>query len=412
MNISLVTLLIVFILFAVRRIGTLKLQMWQIMLFGALLVVISRQITVHEALKSINLNVIFFLFAMFTIGEALDKSGYLAHISYSIFRKAKNVDCLILLILAVMGGFSALLMNDTLAIIATPLVLYFGKKHRISQKLMLLALCFSVTIGSALSPIGNPQNLLIALEGSIHNPFVVFLKYLALPTLINLLAAYGLLKLFYASYFHKEYLDHHKEPIIDRQLAFLCKVSLCLLITLIAAKIALSFSAGKKIDIELTHIALIAASPIILFSKKRLALLEHIDWHTLIFFAAMFILMQSVWQTGFLQSVIGKSTHPVTSIATILLTSTLVSQLISNVPFVGLYLPILTHHGASVRAIMALASGSTIAGNLSILGAASNIIIIHNAERRGETLTFFEFARIGVPLTLINMLVYWIFLSF
>jgi len=60
---------------------------------------------------------------------------------------------------------------------------------------------------------------------------------------------------------------------------------------------------------------------------------------------------------------------------------------------------------------MALAAGSTIAGNLTILGAASNVIIIENAERRGYTLTFWEFLRVGLPLTAVNVIVYGIFLS-
>jgi Na+/H+ antiporter NhaD/arsenite permease-like protein len=59
---------------------------------------------------------------------------------------------------------------------------------------------------------------------------------------------------------------------------------------------------------------------------------------------------------------------------------------------------------------MALAAGSTIAGNLFILGAAINVIIIQNAEKESETLTFFDFAKVGVPLTTLNMLVYLIFL--
>jgi Na+/H+ antiporter NhaD/arsenite permease-like protein len=64
----------------------------------------------------------------------------------------------------------------------------------------------------------------------------------------------------------------------------------------------------------------------------------------------------------------------------------------------------------STEALMALAAGSTIAGNLFILGAASNVIIIQNAEKSGETITFLEFARVGAPLTALNILVYWIFL--
>ena len=59
---------------------------------------------------------------------------------------------------------------------------------------------------------------------------------------------------------------------------------------------------------------------------------------------------------------------------------------------------------------MALAAGSTIAGNLTILGAASNVIIIQNAEKHGETLTFFEFAKVGVPLTVLQIGVYWAWL--
>jgi Na+/H+ antiporter NhaD/arsenite permease-like protein len=60
--------------------------------------------------------------------------------------------------------------------------------------------------------------------------------------------------------------------------------------------------------------------------------------------------------------------------------------------------------------MVALAAGSTIAGNLFILGAASNVIIIQNAEKKGETLKFLEFAKIGIPLTIINIFVYWVFL--
>jgi Na+/H+ antiporter NhaD/arsenite permease-like protein len=98
------------------------------------------------------------------------------------------------------------------------------------------------------------------------------------------------------------------------------------------------------------------------------------------------------------------------SIGMILVISIVLSQLISNVPLVALYLPMLMQAGVTAKELMALAAGSTIAGNLSILGAASNVIIIQNSERKsGETLTFLEFIKIGVPLTITNALVYWLF---
>jgi Na+/H+ antiporter NhaD/arsenite permease-like protein len=126
----------------------------------------------------------------------------------------------------------------------------------------------------------------------------------------------------------------------------------------------------------------------------------------------MFVLMQAVWDADFFQPLISGSGSPITSLALILGVSVLLSQLISNVPMVALYLPMLLAAGAGGTQLVALAAGSTIAGNLTILGAASNVIIIQNAERKGgETLTFWEFARIGVPLTAVNVLVYWAFLA-
>lgn len=407
---SIIILLIVFTLIAVRRIGNIKLQIWQIMLLGAFGVLLSRQISLEKALKSINLDVMFFLFGMFIIGQALEESNYLSHLSYRLFRRLGSLDSLLLSILFGMGTLSALLMNDMLAIIGTPLVLLLAKKTSTPPKLFLLALSFAVTTGSVMSPIGNPQNLLIAINGNITNPFITFLEFLLIPTIVNLFLAYWLLRLFYREYFHRKPLTYTQEPIKDHKLARLSKISLVLLIILVIVKIGLVFI-GSQIDFRLTYIALVSALPIILFSPKRLKIIAKIDWYTLIFFASMFILMEAVWDSGFFQSAITDMHLNLTSVSMILVISVLLSQLISNVPLVALYLPMLIQLGVSTKEMMALAAGSTIAGNLSTLGAASNVIIIQNAERKsGETLTFLEFVKIGLPLTISNVIVYWVFL--
>jgi Na+/H+ antiporter NhaD/arsenite permease-like protein len=409
-SIPVCVLIVVFILIAFRQVGNLKLQIWQIMLFGAVTVLITGQIFWKDALNSINIDVMLFLFGMFIVGQALEESGYLSYLSYKLFAKAKTVDGLIIFILFGMGIASALLMNDTLAIIGTPIVLVLARKHKIHSKLLLLALAFAVTIGSVMSTIGNPQNLLIALNGNVQNPFVTFLKYLFIPTLINLLFAYFVLKFFYKEHFHEYGLNHIKEPIKDKKLALLSKISLSIVVVLILVKI-IFVSFRVPFDFRLTYIALIAALPVLVISPKRLIIFRKIDWQTLIFFAAMFVLMDSVWRSGVFQSIINGSNLNITSSSMILTISVLMSQLLSNVPLVALYMPMLIHLGASTKEMIALAAGSTIAGNLFILGAASNVIIIQNAEKRGGgTITFLEFAKVGVPLTVINILVYWIFL--
>jgi len=122
--------------------------------------------------------------------------------------------------------------------------------------------------------------------------------------------------------------------------------------------------------------------------------------------------MESVWDSGVFQSLINGTNLNLTSTGMVMAVSVLLSQFISNVPLVALYLPMLMQLGVSTEELMALAAGSTIAGNLSILGAASNVIIIQNAEQKsGQTLTFLEFVKIGVPLTAVNILVYWLFFT-
>jgi Na+/H+ antiporter NhaD/arsenite permease-like protein len=410
MNISIIVLAAVFLLIAVRRIGHFRFDLWQVMLLGAAAVLVTGQIAPLAALRAIDLDIMLFLFGMFVVGQTLEESGYLFQLSYRLFRRASTPDALLWMVLFGAGAASAFLMNDTLAVIGTPLVLLLARQHRMSPKVLLLALAFAVTIGSAASPIGNPQNLLVAIHGRMQNPFVEFFRYLALPTVISLVAAFFILKLFYRESFHGESLVHVQQDLRDQPLARLARLSLLIIILLVAVKVALIF-AMPQFDFRLTWIALIAAAPILLFSPKRWQVARHIDWQTLVFFAAMFVLMASVWHSGFFQSVMAQWNLNVASMAVIFLVSVLLSQLISNVPLVALYLPLLLHAGGGSRELLALAAGSTLAGNLFILGAASNIIIIQNAERRGgRTLSFMEFARAGVPVTLISVLIYWLFL--
>ncbi|MEN3013497.1 MAG: SLC13 family permease [Endomicrobiia bacterium] len=411
--VSIVILAIVFILIATRRIGSIKLQVWQIMFFGALTVLLTRQISIKEAFMAISWEVMLFLFSMFIIGEAVEKSGYLAHITYKIFKKAKSLNWLLIYILFVMGFASSILMNDTVAIVGTPVVLLLARKHNIEPKILLLTLAFAITIGSVMSPLGNPQNFLIATQSNIKNPFFMFAKYLFLPTVINLYLTFLVLKIVFKKHFNNISLVYSQEPIKDRHLSILSKVSLILLLVLIVMKI-LTTIFFPHINIKLVYITAISSLPIVIFSRKRLQIIKKVDWQTLVFFASMFILMQSVWDTRIFQKIIENTKINITSLTSIMLISTILSQLISNVPLVNLYLQIIESCSYGIKELMALASASTVAGNFTILAAASNIIIIHTAEKKlnqHNIISFFEFFKIGSVITLINISVYLLFLK-
>jgi Na+/H+ antiporter NhaD/arsenite permease-like protein len=377
-----------------------------------LVVVVAGEISPADAWAAVNLDVLVFLFAMFVVGQALEESGFLAHLTYKFFRRARSRDGMILMVLFGAGLLSALLMNDVVAIVGTPVVLLLARKHAMQATVLLLALAFAVTTGSVMSPIGNPQNLLIALHGGIADPFLTFLRWLCLPTLVSLYLAYVVLRWLFPNDFHEARLAHSQEPIRNHDLAALSRIALLIVVVLVIAKISLGIL-GRGEGFQLTHIALGAALPILVGSPRRWRLVRHIDWSTLVFFGAMFVLMESLWRGGVIQELLRVMQADVRSPEVILSVSVLLSQVISNVPLVALLQPVMLHAGADVTNLMALAAGSTIAGNLMILGAASNVIIIQRAERHShETLSFLQFARAGVPLTLLQLGVYWLFLRF
>ncbi len=393
-----------------RQVGGFTLRIWQVMLGGAVAVLLTGQIAPADALAAINTDVMVFLFCMFVVGEALSRSGYLDVLARRLFRHAKTPHQLLVLVIFGFGILSALLMNDTLAIIGTPLVLGLAARCSLPKKMLLFALAFAITTGSVASPIGNPQNLLVAVNSGMTAPFVTFSAWLLLPTIASLAAVWLVLFLFYRKDLAAPVAagDTGPETLPNPSLTRIVQCSLAILVGLAITNIAASVLNGV-IAIPLPLIGLAAALPILVFSGQRVTVLKAIDWCTLVFFAAMFVLMAAVWETGFFQSLAGVA--GVTTVPAILATSVVTSQFISNVPFVALFQPLIMQAGGTTARLMALAAGSTIAGNLTILGAASNVIIIQQAESRGETLTFIEFVKVGVPVTLIQIGIYAVFLG-
>jgi len=158
-------------------------------------------------------------------------------------------------------------------------------------------------------------------------------------------------------------------------------------------------------------IPLIIAAGVCFFVTDPREALSHVDWGTIVFFITMFITMKGVWNSGVIQPLLlSIPRSSACGILEIALISILLSQVLSNVPFVKLfieYMRSLGYAGADVNAWLALAVSSTIAGNLTILGAASNVIILERlSSKMNYTVTFEEFLRAGAVITAVNMLIY------
>ncbi|MCK9496138.1 MAG: SLC13 family permease [Dehalococcoidia bacterium] len=413
MTLPLVVLGSVIVLIAVRQVGGLRLQIWQIMLAGAAGMLLTGSIGPRDAVEAVDLDVMLFLAGMFVLGRALEDSGVLADLSFRLFSRATTSSALMALVVAGSGIASAVLMNDTVAIVGVPVVVALARSHSLDARPLLLGLAFGVTAGSVVSPNGNPQNLLVALDLDVNgagNPFMAFARWLAIPTAIALALTYAALRLA-AREDPRALAPLAPTPPARGGLARASRIALGLLLALIALRVAL-VGVESVPDVRLTVVALVPAGFVLLASRERVSVLRGVDWQTLLFFAALFVVVEAVDTAGVTAEVVGRLGERVDNTATILGISAALSQLVSNVPLVALYLPALDEVNAGAEAYLALAAGSTLAGNLTLIGAASNVIVVDVAERRfGVSIGFWEFTRIGVPLALAQLAATWAWLA-
>jgi len=177
----------------------------------------------------------------------------------------------------------------------------------------------------------------------------------------------------------------------------------------------------KVADFSISIVAMLGAAALYALSSERTQLLRNVDYSVLVFFAAKFVVTSSMWQSGAVSIITGWLPDPspadeAQSINVITAASLALSQVLSNVPFVALYNFVMIDSGFGEEYVaqwLMLAAVSTVAGNLTILGAASNVIVIEAAEARGvRAFSYFEFAKIGSVITAANITIYYGFIYF
>jgi Na+/H+ antiporter NhaD/arsenite permease-like protein len=423
---ALIAFFLVYTLIAVRRIKSIVVPSWVAMLIGALLMLSLQVISIDEAYNAIKFDVILFLLGMFIVVSALEVSGVLHSITLKLLGYAKSTDRLILLILVVMGTLSAFLMNDTIALVATPIILGIAKTG-IDPKPLLITLAFAVTIGSAMTPIGNPQNFLIAVESGMRAPMLEFLRYLALPTLANYIVTYYILRLYFRRGNGKSIIINNKNSNddnithahthtnkVDYRLSRISKVIAGLMLLMFFI-VSITEALGYNMHINMSHVAVIGALAVIaLANGNRIRILRNVNYGIIILFIAMFVFMHGLEKVGVISIISSTMQLNTDSILSIVSASVILSQFMSNVPFVAFYTKVMHANGfdgSDVKEWVALAGASTLAGNLTLLGAASNLIILEAAAKSRYTFTFLEFFKIGSIVTGANIAILLLFLT-
>ncbi len=350
MSLSLAIAIIIFVLIAIRQWLPMWLRIWHIMSAGALFIIISGQSSLAEASRAVDWNVIAYLFAVFSIASALYDSGVSHRLSNRLTRGHHHFgfSLFALMLLAAIGA--AVLTNDAAAVIGTPIALSVARLLKLRPTVLLVGLCVAVTIGSMMTPVGNPQNILIAAKGHIENPLGSFLYWLTVPTIISLLMAFLWLWFFQQRWGQTS--DKHlqlPEPS-DETAAWPAYLSVILLVFFIAVDSILQ-GVYPEFTAPLGLLGLLSCLPVYLFNSRRLLLFREVDWATLMFFVAMFVVTGSVLASGDLQRWLGPMLQRLDEPEVIVAISYWASQLFSNVPVVEIYLQLLDNTFAIKRPI-------------------------------------------------------------
>lgn len=293
---------------------------------------------------------------------------------------------------------SALVLNDTIALLMTPIVVRSTRALRINPVPYLIALAIAVNVGSVATEIGNPQNAFIGIRSGIP-----FLRYTAamLPVMVACLAvSIGLVWLVFRRDFRAPIAPSGplKEPELQKH---------GLLFTLVVIAVSVgAFALSSPAWLPLTALA---GGALVLFflpfasTADSRTLIGKVDWSILLFFIGLFVVMGGVQasglsvaiQDGFISLFGDQETSPIWLTGL----SALLSNLISNVPAVLLLAEVVQGAGGSMPLWLALASSSTLAGNAMILSAAANVIIVQSAAREGVEVSLVQFVKAGLPVT-------------
>ena len=294
------------------------------------------------------------------------------------------------------GVFSAFLLKDAICLVMTPLVIEIVRRLDRNPVPYLLAVAMAANIGSTATMTGNPQNILIGSFSGIA--YGMFAAHLAPVAAIGLVMTIVVIRLGYPREFRGDGARlsaaappaHLHGPLAVKSV-------------LIAAAMMAAFFAGQPPP----KVALVGGGVLLITRVVRSErIYREIDWPLLLMFAGLFVVVagfEKVLLTPDLVAAIGGlglDRAPVLSAATAVL-----SNLVSNVPAVLVLKPFVAGLGDPQRAWLVVAMASTLAGNLTVLGSVANLIVVQSARARGVRIGFWQYFRVGAPLTVLTILV-------
>jgi Na+/H+ antiporter NhaD/arsenite permease-like protein len=364
-----------------------------IALVGASILIFIGAINVEQAYQAIDLNTIVLLFSMMIINGNLRISGFFKIVTSRIITLAKTPKQLLLLIVFSSGFLSAFFLNDTIVIVFTPLVIEVVRTLKRNPVPYLIGLVTAANIGSSATIIGNPQNMIIGISSGIS--FSRYALYQTVPAVFGLFIVLLIIFVLYKKEFGKSGFEKIETENVKPYKPLLVK-------SIIASGAMLTaLFAGVSIPI-----AALGGASILLITRrlKPERVFREIDWSLLVFFAALFIVTKSIDTSGF-GTHLERTFKPflTQSIATLAFSSSIFSNIVSNVPTVLLFRPIMDKFVNADQAWMVLGMATTFAGNLTLIGSVANLIVAESAGKYSIKINFWEYLKTGFIVTVITL---------
>ena len=358
---------------------------------GAAFMVAFHVVTPEEAYRFIDLGTLVLLFGMMIVVAQLRLAGFFRWAGAAVARRAGSPRRLLFGLIVLAGTLSALFVNDTICLALAPLVLEVTAALGVPATPYLIALATASNIGSVATLTGNPQNMLIGVASRV--PYGEFFRDLLPVALVGLVIDFAVVALVY-----RRELQAPFQAVAKPR----AKVHAFLMAKGLAASLAMLvfFFAGAN----LSMVALTAGATLLLTRRvKPEKVFLEINWNLLTLFAGLFVVVGAARQAG-LTSALFELLHAreARSVAALSASTALLSNLVSNVPAVMLFLPLAAELPEPQRAFKVLAMSSTLAGNLTLLGSIANLIVAEAARKRSP-LGFFEYLKVGVPVTLLSL---------
>ena len=382
---------------ALGKIPGLRIDRAGIALVGAAAMLACGVLSMHDAARAVDYETIVLLFGMMVVVAYLRLAGFFGLATDWIAKRFSGAYSLLAVTIALSGVLSAFLVNDVVCVALTPLVLQLCQRLKRPPIPYLVGLATASNIGSVATITGNPQNIII---GSLsHISYLRFAARLAPIALIGLAINFAIVAMVYGKTLRETGPAAPPDDDAPRTRVYRRLLVKSIMVTLITVGL---FFAGQPIAL----VALAAAAVLLLDRVRPERVYRSIDWPLLVMFAGLFVVVHAfeanVVKTWGLDRWHALLDSPVVMVSGL---SVVLSNLVSNVPAVLLFKPLMEVMPQKELAWLALSMSSTLAGNLTILGSVANLIVVENARRAGTDLGFVEYLKVGVPLTVLTTLV-------